>query len=112
MQALLYIERTIMRKIIILIMALGVFLFFGLTNVSGLEPDSRELKDGLFYEDKTSLSEESFNYAINKTCKHKDGFIVVGKAEDTEEINVNLEFYITYPYNNYSYIFEQYSLMS
>ena len=100
MQALLYIERAIMKRIV-LILTIGVFLLFGLTNVCGLEPDSRELKNGLFYEDKTSLAEENFNYEITKICRHNDGFIVVGKAEDTEEITVNLEFYNTYPYIAY-----------
>ena len=89
-----------MKKVFLLFVMLGLTLTFGL-KVNGLETNSDELRDGLFYEDKTNIVSEDFEYEIKKICRLDEGFIVVGKAEDKEELPPHLDFFITYPYIAY-----------
>ena len=89
-----------MKKILIIVLIM-IALTFSFLNVNGLETTKEELKRGIDYEEKMSLSSHNYFYDVNKVCKHQNGFVVVGKSDDEEEITIQLDFYLTYPYIAY-----------
>lgn len=90
-----------MKRIIVLLVLMITALTFSVLKVNGFETTSEELRDGIYCDDQSNLCTETFNYEVTNIVKHNKGFIVVGKAEDKEELQVQLEFYITYPYIAY-----------
>ena len=90
-----------MKKIIVLFMVFVFAFIFCRLKVNGLETTSEELRDGYFYETKTSFNDVEYDVIINKICKHDNGYIVVGKVEDNNIDVLHLDFYVTYPYVAY-----------
>lgn len=96
-----FIERDKMKKVIIFLIVFGLAIVFFEAKTSGLELTGDELENGFFYEEITNINKEEYEYEINKICRHENGYIVVGKAEDTNIEVMHLNFYITYPYIAY-----------
>ena len=90
-----------MKKLIIIIFVFGFSLVFSYIKTKGLELSAEELANGFFYENKSNINEENFDYEINKICRHNNGFIVVGKVIDNDITVPHLNYYITYPYIAY-----------